>query len=279
MYELVKGTKKIRNIDSKEYEVFIKAKSYVLFYLQFEELYEFVKTNFLDFWDYLSQASERYRLSNIYYISELTEPILFSNQKLANILNSFRTYEDHLKHCISDNLSEESNEFKKFKAILSDIYDSNFSYRFCYKLRNYIQHYELPIKKISYNDRQIINFSVNRDILMKYKKWGKVKEELIKLDNFFDIKTLINDYYNSLNVIHSKMRDVLAPNYKNKKSILENLFLEAVGNINLSKVKNNLSYATFIYHKESDTIINKEYIPYNVIIRIDNYINKNIFSK
>lgn len=288
MYELVSSRKKVRNIGKEEYEEIIKAKSYVLFYLQFEELYEFVKANFLDFWNYLFKICEKYRLNYISDFSELIDPVLFSNQKLANILSSFRTYQDYLKHNISETLGNESTEFDTFDKILSKIYDSNFSYRFFYRLRNYIQHYGLPIRIISYDGKlmnkepiewaQFVNLKIDRDMLLKFKGWSKVKEDIIKLPDFFEIKPLINDYYNSLNIIHSKMRDALLSQYTREKLILENLFFEAVGNINLPNIKNKLSHATFIYHKENDDVLNKEYIPYNVIIRIDNFINKNICS-
>ena len=288
MYELVNGFNKVRNVDLEEYEEFIEAKSYVLFYLQFEELYEFVKVNFIDFWNYLFKICEQYRLYYISDFSELIDPVLFSNQKLANILSSFRTYQDYLKHKISEILGDESTEFNTFDKILSEIYDSNFSYRFFCRLRNYIQHYELPIRMISYDGKlmneepiewaQFVNLKLDRDMLLKFKGWSTVKEEIIKLPDFFEIKPLINDYFNSLNIIHSKMRDVLQIQYTKKKSILENLSFEAANSTNLLNTKNNLIQNIFILYKENNVVLKKEYIPYNVIIRIDNFINRNTCS-
>jgi hypothetical protein len=288
MYELVIGFNKVRNVDLEEYEAFIKAKSYISFYLQFEELYEFVKVNFIDFWNYLFKICEQYRLYYISDFSELIDPVLFSNQKLANILSSFRTYQDYLKHIISETLGDKSTEYKTFEKILVKIYDSNFSYRFFYRLRNYIQHCGLPIKKISYDAKlmnkepiewaQFVNLKIDRDMLLKFQGWSTVKKEIIKLPDFFEIKPLINDYFNSLNIIHSKMRDALLTQYTKKKSILENLYFEAVNSTNLSNTKNNLTQHTFIFLKENDVVLNKEYIMYNVIIRIDNFINRNTCS-
>ena len=51
MYELVNANKKLREVSQKEYKTIIQAKSYILFYLQFEELFELVKANFHDFWN------------------------------------------------------------------------------------------------------------------------------------------------------------------------------------------------------------------------------------
>jgi hypothetical protein len=115
-------------------------------------------------------------------------------------------------------------------------------------------------------------------MLLKFKGWSKVKEDIIKRPNFFEIKPLINEYYNSLNIIHSTMRDAFLSQYTKKKSILENLYFEAVDNTNLTNKRNNLNQNTFIFHKENDAVLNKEYIPYYVIMRIDNFINRNICS-
>jgi len=156
------------------------------------------------------------------------------------------------------------------------------------RLRNYIQHFGLPITQITYDSKlinrepiewiQFVNLMLDRNMLLKYKKWSTVKKEIEELDEYFDIKPFVNNYYNNLNNIHSKMRYILKKKYDESKSLLKNIIKEEFSEQERLRFWSIINPSIFIYQIKGDEIINKVYIPYNVIKRIDKLLKRNICS-
>ncbi len=97
---------------------FFKIKSsleYIRFYRQFEELFELVRYNVSEFWMYLVTISEYHRLNRVIEYDDFADPTLICNQRLANILTSFRTYLDHIAHKLSNRFGNQSHQYDIFK--------------------------------------------------------------------------------------------------------------------------------------------------------------------
>ncbi|TSA25625.1 hypothetical protein D4R71_05020 [bacterium] len=285
MYELINANKTIKNLLKSEYTELKKAGKYITFYLQFEELYELVKVNFLDFWNYIFKICERQRLNLITDYSELIDPIIFSNQKLLNILSSFKTYEDHLKHSISYNFSKTSEIYDNCVKVFSNTYNSNLSYHFMAQLRNHIQHFGLPIKQITYDLDYIkedplefthtISLKVDRDRLLNDKKMIKIKDDILKFDKYFDIKPFVSEYYNNINVIHSSIRKILKKDYDNSKLILNNLLSNNLSEEDRNHFFSLINPSMFVNHIKDKEVKEKIFLPYQSIERIDKLIRRN----
>ncbi|EXE78021.1 hypothetical protein [Acinetobacter sp. 1566109] len=137
---------------------------------------------------------------------------------LINILAAFKTMLEHLETSIKREFGEESKEFIFFKKIQAEEFDNNFSYSFCYKLRNYMQHCSIPkfefslqyIRDESEMPQVTSKFHFNRDDLIKnYDSWGKpVKKNLLLKEDTFCVFTTLNEFINSLNKIFFKMKDI-----------------------------------------------------------------------
>jgi len=137
---------------------------------------------------------------------------------LINILAAFKTMLEHLETSIKRDFGQKSNEFIFFKKVQAEEFDNNFSYSFCYKLRNYIQHCSIPkfefslqyIRDESKSSQVTSKFHFNRDDLLKnYDGWGKkVKENLLLKEETFCIFTILNELINSLNKIFFEMKDI-----------------------------------------------------------------------
>jgi len=67
------------------------------------------------------------------------------NRRLSNLLSSIRLFLDHSEFAFKRKYGKKSEEVEAFKKYASEKYDSSFSYRFVYKLRNYVQHCGIPI--------------------------------------------------------------------------------------------------------------------------------------
>ena len=110
-----------------------------------------------------------------------------ANRFLINYLSSFKTMIDHYQTRYTRLDYSGSQYLANFKALTNNIYDSSFSYRFLYKLRNYVQHCGLPVQSASgqvYQDEkdkvdaQIAIYFDRDSLLERFDGWGKVKQEL-----------------------------------------------------------------------------------------------------
>lgn len=207
------GIKNLKEIDLNEYEGLKKSREFILFYYSFEELFDVVRINVYEFWKLYFEVSEKFRLKMISTKDEIIKPISFFNQKLSNMLSSFRSYDDHLKRKISD--SDVNNEvtLNYYRGKCREVYNKYFSFRFFSRLRNFVQHYNFPISKIIYHTGVIENYHehfvkliVLKNDLLKFKGWSKVKSEIEKLEEEIDIKEFLNEFLYALSFLHKIMR-------------------------------------------------------------------------
>lgn len=111
------------------------------------------------------------------------------NRRLSNFLSSFRAFLDHSELRIKRQYGNTSAEAVAFKSACSLVFDRSFAYRFAYKLRNYSQHFGLPIGHIqgeakldpatgdkSYHGT--ICFDIDTLLSLDSKIWGSVLPEL-----------------------------------------------------------------------------------------------------
>ncbi|MDS7933331.1 hypothetical protein RMB03_18475 [Acinetobacter sp. V91_7] len=175
------------------------------------------------------------------------------NRGLINILAAFKTMLEHLETSIKREFGEESNEINFFKKIQKDEFDNNFSYSFCYKLRNYIQHCSTPSLKFSLeysrnnSDEPTVSskFHFNRDDLIKnYDSWGPVKERLSLKEETFCVFTVLNELINSITRIFIEMKEIFQfEQIKKAKNYIISLLNEEEGYI-------GQDYAIGIFDKE-----------------------------
>jgi hypothetical protein len=104
-------------------------------------------------WTALGQAMDGLR-QQILSAHFATSPVDFSldtlitmNQHIVNYIISSRTFIEHSESHIKRTYGETSQQYLELKAEQSRFYDSHFSYRFNYILRNYIVHRDLPISR------------------------------------------------------------------------------------------------------------------------------------
>lgn len=274
----------LRSFDLNELKVFKKDREYVFFYLYFEELYSILKLNIGEFWEYLLKISEFHRMNSFLSYEEILQPTLYINQKLSNILTSFKSYESILKHNISDNYELLEIEKSQVKKIFSNTYDKYFAYRFMARLRNYTQHFKLPIQGLNYSSKvineneKIVAYSVDPKLkksdLLKYKKWSSVKNEIEKLDDSIKCKPIINEFYKSVNDLHGRFRNLLEPKYQDVVKRL-NLILNEIESDFKKQNDEKSEFTVYISEYENNTYIDSIWIPFNVIERIDKMVFRN----
>ncbi|MEV8530826.1 hypothetical protein [Streptomyces sp. NPDC051211] len=147
---------------------------------------------------------------------------------LDSFLSAFRAFVDHTCKWLSGRYG--NVVLSEFNAKLSREYDSEFAYRFMYKLRNYSQHCGLP--PISGRVRRWIDpggvkrqeVSVTfdaRELLSKYDSWGQpVKAELQRIGGQFSVAEIAARLMSSCSIVHAELLCVIAPHLQESADFL-----------------------------------------------------------
>ena len=148
-----------------------------------------------------------------------------------NVLSSIRTYLDHTETRLNRTFGNKSEEYKLFKLLTSEAFDSHFAYRFLSKLRNYSQHCGLPVGSICMKDGKQgfkLELILLRDHLLgNFKSWGAiVKPELLNQEEEFDILSLLEQKVFLLNQVNQKISAVLLEKLSTQGSQLLSLIVE-----------------------------------------------------
>ncbi len=129
-------------------------------------------------------------------MSQGNENFIKINRGVLNLLSSLRTFLDFSETYLKRKYGVTSTQFSDFEAARGKRFDGSFSYRFCYKLRNYAQHCGLPVGGFETQTaflsetETLTNWTVflYRDELLSSFSWGKhVQEELAELPERFDL--------------------------------------------------------------------------------------------
>ena len=145
---------------------------------------------------------------------ELTRLI---NRRLSNYLSSMRLFLDYTERRLKRTYSPESHEVAEFKAVCSGIFDSDFSYRFAWKLRNYAQHFGMPIGTVTSTEKIVpgpregracsttVAFDVEGLLLNGRGRWGPVQKDLEARAPSIDVASVMRDVPKALNSIQDQL--------------------------------------------------------------------------
>lgn len=135
------------------------------------------------------------------------------NRYMLHLLSSGKLFVDFNENQIKNKYGEKSNEFLKFHRLDSRQFDTNFSYRFCYYLRNYTQHIGLPISelKLTFDQetelKKLECFLDLNWLLKSTFNWKKIRKELEeknKLYNLIDVIEIVRSYFESITKLYGE---------------------------------------------------------------------------
>ena len=218
-----------------------------------QQLYHFVRLNYDEYVNllkrYLQEYTENPRTVNM-------RAMYFNiNRHIFNYLSSIRMFLDHNEYNLKKRYGSDSPRVKRFKKTCSQIYDNSFSYRFLYKLRDYVQHCGMPLGNLELAAKES-NFAPNgiqrslsvqfdRDgLLTKFSNWGsQLSREIPKLPRRFEVTphisegmkcvekiylTLIEDDFPQLLHAAEYIRQLIAP-AKDLIGVPSIIWLERIG--------------------------------------------------
>lgn len=124
----------------------------VVFYLQPVVLsIEAVVSNYRDLKAVLAKSEEQLNRENrnpFPSMKRILHGQVFVIQKFNAFLSSATTFLYLAENDLKRKYGQGSNEFSEFNSLRQNLHASNFSYRFLYDLRNFSQHYALPITSL-----------------------------------------------------------------------------------------------------------------------------------
>ncbi len=198
----------IKEILSSDLELLNNAKASIFEFNREYQLIDYVNENYNSFLHELSTMVNDFN-SNDHTLSPFIydEFIRFINRNILNILTSMRTMTDHLETKVKRTYGEKSPEWSELKKQMSHAFDTEFSYSFASKLRNFVQHCGMPPIHFEFKNefctselQSSVSLEFNRDKLLEgFTKWGTiVKPELQKQPEFFCVFTFLNSLVNTL---------------------------------------------------------------------------------
>ncbi|MCD6017553.1 MAG: hypothetical protein K0S53_674 [Bacteroidetes bacterium] len=200
-----------------------------------ESLYTLVELNYNDLKNQIIKYESEFGGIHSISIPEFEKLMLNLNRLILNYLSAVRTYLDHTETRLKRTYGEKSNEMQNFKQYTNDAFDGYFSYRFLSKLRNYAQHCGLPSSSIEFSStssegkiisKLIMHFERD-ELLNNFSSWGKLKEELGRKNQLFDVISLLEEKACLLKEINEKINSPIYLNHKQAGEELMSLIKES----------------------------------------------------
>lgn len=114
------------------------------------------------------------------------------NRLVSSYLTEVKAFLDHWETYIKRKSTKNLLMLNRFKKITSKFYDENFSYRFVYSLRNFVQHcgkcITTIISSLDEYDNVHIDILAEKNYLLEEFHWKEtIKKDLINMPDFIDI--------------------------------------------------------------------------------------------
>jgi len=139
------------------------------------------------------------------------------NRRLSNYLSSMRLFLDYTEWRLKRTYGAVGHEVTEFKSVCSGLFDGDFSYRFAYKLRNYAQHFGMPIGSVAATEKIVpgpregracsttVAFDVEGLLLNGRDVWGPVQKDLEARAPSIDVASVMRDVPKALNSIQDRL--------------------------------------------------------------------------
>lgn len=209
-------------IDARRFEEVEFAKNVCLFALSFEEKFQLVVDNYIEWETELLKQAQASILWPTNKFESLQHRLVLA-RRLTNVLTGFRLYVDQTDHALSNIFGNTSGELQAVKQFKSKLYDTHFGYRFLEALRNHVQHCDLPVETITYNTKLVdrerapqVQFSIipkaSLEALAQNNDFKKsILKELEAGPEQIDLRPHVREYISCLASLHKEIEKVFSP--------------------------------------------------------------------
>ena len=292
-------------ITSEEYTHISNAVSALFHALYIEEKFDVVLQNYAEFELELLSEGLHDMLFQTFDWSDSIARIHVINRRMQNLLSTCRSYLDQAPHHINEIQGKNSSAIVAFDDERKWQYDEHLGYRVMEAIRNYSQHRDFPITRltrhqgrtsISSEDRrrwvvvpQLDTEAIGRD-RKKFK--AEVLDELFLLRNedvpnsqYIDLRPFLRKYISGLGAIHYKVRGELKESLETcdeTRLSAVNKFLAQSGSldlIGLTAVKQSEEGKRIGYEVLFDDMINRRKLLADKNRHLTNYENRYVSNE
>jgi hypothetical protein len=190
----------IRKLSNEEFQEYKRASDCLSNFSNTQQLYTITLLNYNEYFTTLKEYEQQYSSSQSLNSLILERMFLNINRRLLNYLSSIRSFLDHTETRLKEKYGKEFARVKHFLEACSKEYENSFSYKFFYTLRNFTQHFGMPVGSLRLTSTEDPPYSgkvshhlevtFDRDELLKYNGWKRMlKEEIQRLPQEFDISS------------------------------------------------------------------------------------------
>lgn len=166
-----------------------------------EQLVRCVELNIADFADVIMAQAENFYEQRTITPEQMEVFGIQVSRTFMNVMSMFRSFLNHADTYLARNFGNHSDELKFWQDQQKREYDQVFSYRFFYKLRNYLQHVDSPPLEFKFSssakaDSVEMRVDLSRDRLLEAKNVFKreVVEDLKKQPRLIPLHDLMEDW-------------------------------------------------------------------------------------
>lgn len=285
LWKAVLGPAPKVNITKPEYEEIIAAWRAITAVVEIEEEWDCLVQNYIELeMELLRSAMHSMVVARESY-HEYQQIRLGFSRRLSNLLQSCRSYLDHVPHHLN---KIEGHAFTDpFKRLTNTAYDEHFGYRFMEALRNYAQHRGLPMHGASFDAtwtevfaegrrekgllRHVVTANINLGKIKGDRKFSaKVLAEVDGDLEHLDVATFTREYIEALGGVHNELRKLLGGALAQWKRTVHDAIARyaAVSDGNVIA----LSAAEF---KENDTVKVSTNIFDDLVVRLERLTRRN----
>ena len=177
---------------------------------------------FENYKEYLSIKTKREKLKSHFKIyMGGGEPYLKMSDLCRTTINFLATASTFLiisQRLIKNYFGEDSDIYKKWNSRRNELYENSNSYQMCYELRNFSQHYQLPLSGVNMDFRLGYSeggdpFLIINELLSSGYEWKKFRAVLERQESQVCLSELLAGYYNCLKEVfllgHSCFEDII----------------------------------------------------------------------
>lgn len=193
------------------------------------------------------------------------------NRCLLNILTSQSLFLLKAGQLAKEQFGGDSEEYREFECLRKQLHKESVSYRFCYELRNYAQHYGIPSNKLAIDyilgEQPVLTVSIAKNKLLKggYKWKGYGLEALNRMEDMFDLMPHIKNYRDVANKLFLQLYNSCEDKLTQFHAVVADIKEKA-------QTPQKVRFFFVCDFDDKDSQIDTEEIPYTLARKLENYI-------
>jgi hypothetical protein len=285
IYQLNSKSSSEKLINETDYHEILISRSCLLEISLFEEKYNFIIENYIEFEKELLNISTQMMVLQIIDPVEMRECKNNLSRRIANLLTTCTMYLDSCQHHMKTILCNQKEIDEKIDQLKNTQYDNILGYRVIEALRNHTQHRGFPIHNalFSYSltadephlHRHSVIPVLDLSELEKNKKFKTaILHELKSLSKkfIFDMRIFIRDYIEAISNIHKILREMYEEKFIESENKLKNI---VINNVSDSGFNYYLSGVSLLSIDENGEMINRQTLYSGFLENLYNYRKQN----